>query len=117
MATREVVVSVCDRCTTEVTTPLNRKNKKQSEPVLPQGWLHVAGNTATALVFEMDLCDECKQIVIEAAGKARQVHSTTSKAKAKRGTSAAAKDADADPDPVTNETNTEQEDKALVAIG
>lgn len=116
MATREVVVSVCDRCTIEETTPLNRKSKKHSEVVLPTGWLHVAGNTATALVFEMDLCGDCKQIVIEAAGKARQVHSTTSKAKGKRGTSAAKK-ADAEQDPAASETNTQQDDKALLAIG
>lgn len=116
MATREVVVSVCDRCTIEVTTPLNRKSKKHPELVLPQGWLHVAGNTATALVFEMDLCAECKQIVIEAAGKARQVHSTSSKAKAKR-EAAAAKKSDAESDLSTSETNDQQEDKALVGIG
>jgi hypothetical protein len=115
MATREVVVSVCDRCTIEETTPLNRKNKKHSEVVLPQGWLHVAGNTATALVFEMDLCGECKQIVIEAAGKSRQVHSTTSKAKAKRGQSAA-KEADVEPDQAAREANAQQESKALVAV-
>lgn len=49
--------------------------------MLPQGWLHISANTATSLVFEMDLCTECKQIVIEAAGMSRQVHSTASKPK------------------------------------
>lgn len=81
VATRKVVLSVCDRCTVEVSTPLSRKYKKGSDLVLPKGWLHVAGNTATALVFEMDLCTDCKQIVIEAAGQARRIHSTTSSAK------------------------------------
>ena len=115
MASREVVVSVCDRCTTEVTAPFNRKNKKHSELVLPQGWLHVAGNTATALVFEMDLCAECKQIVLEVAGKSRQVHSTTSKAKAKQ--ESAVKKADPEQDPAVSKADAQQEDKALVSIG
>lgn len=88
MASVEVVVSTCDRCTTEVTTPLKRKYKKHPELVLPQGWLHVAGNTATTLVFEMDLCDECKKIVMEVAGKARVVHSTSGQAKGKQSSSA-----------------------------
>lgn len=79
MATQEILLSTCDRCTTEVRSPLDRKRKK-TELVLPPGWLHVSGNTATALVFEMDLCEECKQIVVEAAGKARMSHTTTSKA-------------------------------------
>lgn len=80
MASQEILLSICDRCTTEVRTPLDRKRKK-TEMVLPQGWLHVSGNTATALVFEMDLCEECKQIVVELAGKApaHTAHSTTSK--------------------------------------
>lgn len=79
MATQEILLSTCDRCTTEVRSPLDRK-RKRTEMVLPPGWLHVAGNTATALVFEMDLCEECKQIVIEAAGKAQMSHkSATSK--------------------------------------
>jgi hypothetical protein len=99
MATREVVVSVCDRCTTEVSTPLTRK--KKHDLVLPQGWLHVAGNTANALVFELDLCTECKQIVIEAAGKARQFHSTTSKAKDKT-------------EQTVSKTKSQQEDKDLI---
>lgn len=105
MATREVVVSVCDRCTTEVSTPLNRKNKRH-ELVLPQGWLHIAANTTTALVFEMDLCTDCKLIVVEAAGMARHVHSTTGNTKDKA-TKGKAEPTDSKPVP-------RQEDKILV---
>lgn len=79
MASQEILLSTCDRCTTEVRTPLDRKSKKRAELVLPHGWLHVSGNTATALVFKMDLCEECKQIVVEVAGKARHSHTTSSK--------------------------------------
>lgn len=115
MASREVVVSVCDRCTTEVTTPLKRKNKKNLELVLPPGWLHIAANTATALVFEMDLCAECKQIVLEVAGKSRQVHSTSSRTKGKP--EAAAKKADAERDSAVTNADVQQEDNALVGVG
>jgi hypothetical protein len=115
MASREVVVSICDRCTTEVSAPLSRKGKKHSDLVLPQGWLHIAGNTATTLVFEMDLCAECKQIVIEAAGRARQVHSTSSRAKAKQAVASQA--ADAQQEDKASKADVRQEDKALVSIG
>lgn len=83
MASQEILLSTCDRCTTEVRTPLDRKSKKRAELVLPHGWLHVSGNTSTALVFEMDLCEDCKQIVVEVAGKARSSHTSSSKASAK----------------------------------
>lgn len=78
MASQEILLSTCDRCTTEVRTPLDRKRKK-TELVLPTGWLHVSGNTSTSLVFAMDLCEECKQIVLEMAGKAKPVHTTATK--------------------------------------
>lgn len=80
MASQEILLSICDRCTAEVQSPLDRKSKKRGELLLPPGWLHVSGNTATTLVFEMDLCEECKQIVVEVAGKARTSHTTSSKA-------------------------------------
>ena len=84
MASRQVVVSVCDRCTIEASEPLSRKNRHHSDLLLPKGWLHVSGNTAGTTVFELDLCPECAQIVIESAGKARVAHSTSSsKAKTK----------------------------------
>lgn len=40
--------------------------------LLPPGWMNVAGNTATHTVFEMDLCEDCKGIVLNAAGSARR---------------------------------------------
>jgi hypothetical protein len=71
MATQSVVLSTCDRCGTEVHSPLHKKHIRRHELVLPDGWLHVAGNTATSLVFEIDLCDICKVTVLEAAGHAQ----------------------------------------------
>jgi hypothetical protein len=72
MASQHVVLSVCDRCTTEVTTPFSKKKFARKDVLeLPDGWLHVAGNTATSLVFAIDLCDICKVSVLEAAGAAR----------------------------------------------
>lgn len=68
MATKEVLFSTCDRCYKEVETDLE-KPAKRAEFVLPVGWLHVAANTRQTTVFEMDLCEECKQIVIDAAGR------------------------------------------------
>lgn len=83
MASQEILLSTCDRCTAEVQSPLDRKSKKKGTLLLPSGWLHVSGNTATSLVFELDLCEECKQIVMEVAGKAKTVHTTSSKASQK----------------------------------
>lgn len=46
---------------------------------LPKGWLHVSGVTASnLLVFEVDLCEVCKGVVLDAAGR--------STGKASRGT-------------------------------
>ena len=76
MATKQVVSSECDRCHVEVTEDLSGMNKRNrpSDPfILPKGWLHVAGNTATTLVFEMDLCQDCKVPVLQAAGAAQRL--------------------------------------------
>lgn len=81
MASQEILLSTCDRCTTEVRTPLNRKSKRTAEFILPPGWLHISGNTSSTLIFEMDLCEDCKQIVINIAGK--HVHTSSSKPKEK----------------------------------
>lgn len=71
MGTKTVVVSSCDRCSFEETHDL--PDKRRGDPyILPPGWLHVAGNTATTTVFELDLCSECKGVVLEAAGAARR---------------------------------------------
>jgi hypothetical protein len=71
LARKQVVLSTCDRCGTEVHNDLHRKPySRKEELILPDGWLHVAGNTSTTVVFEMDLCDICKITVLEAAGHA-----------------------------------------------
>ena len=73
MATREVLLSVCDRCHVEAETPLPEKRMgRKPKFLLPPGWMNVAGNTATHTVFEMDLCEDCKGIVLNAAGSARR---------------------------------------------
>lgn len=76
MATKQVVSSECDRCHTEIVEDLDtlHKRNRPSDPfVLPKGWLHVEGNTATSTIFEMDLCEVCKVAVLEAAGAARRM--------------------------------------------
>jgi hypothetical protein len=67
MSSQAILLSTCDRCTQEARTPLVKKSRRVKYD-LPQGWLHVSGNTATATVFEMDLCEECKKAVLEASG-------------------------------------------------
>lgn len=69
MSRLKVLESVCDRCTTEVRVPFPERRRGEGL-VLPEGWLHVSGETATAVVFEMDLCRDCKRAVMEAAGAA-----------------------------------------------
>lgn len=73
MAKQQVIQSTCDRCHAEDTVPLMRAKYQRSTLDLPIGWLHVSGVTATSTVFEMDLCKDCKGIVMEAAGKADKV--------------------------------------------
>lgn len=74
MARREVLLSVCDRCHTEEETVLEKKHRlgRKDRYVLPPGWLNVSGNTATHTVFDMDLCEDCKVVVLAAAGSARK---------------------------------------------
>jgi len=76
MATKQVVSSECDRCHVEVVEDLDSRTKRQrpSDPfTLPKGWLHVSGNTSVTTVFELDLCQDCKLTVLEAAGKAQRL--------------------------------------------
>ena len=72
MARRQVVHSTCDRCHKEVTTPFT-PNRRGDEFEVPDGWIHISANGRTTTLFEMDLCDDCKGIVIEAAGLADRV--------------------------------------------
>jgi hypothetical protein len=69
MAKREVVESTCDRCHKEEVTPLTPTTRR-GEYQVPDGWIHVAANSKSSTLFEMDLCDDCKQNVLAAAGLA-----------------------------------------------
>lgn len=69
MASKEVVFTTCDRCYTEVQTDVDLAKRAQPYQI-PVDWLHIHANSRTATVFEMDLCPDCKGIVIEAAGRA-----------------------------------------------
>lgn len=69
MGKLQVIESECDRCHHVETGPMAKR--KRGELDLPKGWLHVSGNTSTALVFEVDLCEACKGTVLSAAGSAR----------------------------------------------
>ena len=70
MAKRQVVESTCDRCHKEVTVPLTPTTRRGDEFQIPEGWIHVAANSKSSTLFEMDLCDDCKQNVLAAAGLA-----------------------------------------------
>lgn len=70
MATKEVLFSTCDRCYKEVQTDIERNPQRGQPFQIPPGWIHISANSRTANVFEMDLCEDCKGIVIEAAGRA-----------------------------------------------
>lgn len=74
MAKQKVLLSTCDRCGTEVMAPLHNRGLSRKNPyVLPSGWLHVSGNTENTTVFALDLCGDCKVVVMEAAGRARRL--------------------------------------------
>lgn len=70
MATKEVLFSTCDRCFKEAQTDIEKSPARNEKFLLPEGWLHISGNSRRATVFEMDLCDDCKGYVIAAAGRA-----------------------------------------------
>lgn len=71
MAKREVVEVTCDKCTTVVLIGVPKTGKHFTDGfVIPEGWLHIGANTAQSLLFESDLCGECKKPVLAAAGYA-----------------------------------------------
>lgn len=72
MSKQQVIESMCDRCHTKEVEPFMRKKYERSTLDLPIGWLHISGVMATSIVFEMDLCKDCKKTVLEAAGKAER---------------------------------------------
>jgi hypothetical protein len=73
---KEVLISECDRCHFTVQTPLSERRgrwrNREVEKVLPPGWLHVQGDTATHTVFEVDVCEDCKGVILDAAGSHRR---------------------------------------------
>jgi hypothetical protein len=74
---REVLISECDRCHLSVQAPLAERRgrwrgREDLDKVLPPGWLHVQADTATHTVFEVDLCEDCKVAVLDAAGSRRR---------------------------------------------
>jgi hypothetical protein len=79
MARQKIVESECDRCHTSETAPLST-GIKNGNYVLPKGWLHVHGFTNNHSVFELDLCTECKVVVLEAAGKGRKLYAVSESA-------------------------------------
>lgn len=68
---QEVLESECDRCHTSIDTPLPRLVRGQFD--IPAGWLHIQANSKSVQEFAMDLCEDCKKIVLEAAGRFRSV--------------------------------------------
>jgi hypothetical protein len=69
MASKEVLFSTCDRCFKEAQTDIPQGPRKDTETLLPDNWIHISGRSKRTSVFEMDLCDDCKGIVIAAAGR------------------------------------------------
>lgn len=67
---QEVLESECDRCHTTIESPLPKFGVRGQFDI-PRGWLHIQANSKTVMEFSMDLCDECKRIVLEAAGRFR----------------------------------------------
>lgn len=70
MAKKEVLFSTCDRCFKEAQTDIDKAPARAEKFQLPERWLHISANTRNTTAFEMDLCDDCKGIVIAAAGLA-----------------------------------------------
>lgn len=74
MASVSVVESICDRCHTSHEQPLST-GIRNGKYVLPKNWLHVEGISNNHSLFEIDLCEQCKGTVLEAAGQGHKVRS------------------------------------------
>jgi hypothetical protein len=62
-------MSICDKCHTEQQMKFDKQPKSRRDRfLLPDGWVHVQGNSRNTTVFEMDLCKDCARIVKELAG-------------------------------------------------
>lgn len=79
MARQQVVQSECDSCHTVSEQPLNQ-GIRSGKYILPKNWMHVEGVTNTHTVFEVDLCPECKQRVMESVGKGRRLRAVSESA-------------------------------------
>lgn len=66
MAKKKMLESECDRCHVNDRRELPKGERGKHD--LPPGWLHIQADTRTKLVFQMDLCGECKTAVLAAAG-------------------------------------------------
>lgn len=75
MARVSMVESICDRCHTHDEQPLST-GIRNGEYILPKGWMHVAGTVSGRVIFEVDLCEECKGTVMDAAGKGKSKDKT-----------------------------------------
>lgn len=73
---QQVVDSECDSCHRTERQPL-ATGIRQGKYVLPKGWMHVEGFTSGHTVFEVDLCTECKQRVMESVGKGRRLRAVS----------------------------------------
>lgn len=70
MASKEILVSICDQCGTEEQTDV-KKVVGKNDILLPTGWLHVKASSAFVEdVFSLDLCPKCSAPVVELAQKA-----------------------------------------------
>ena len=70
MATRHMLQSTCDSCHAQAEMPFEKQPRNRRDLfLLPDGWIHIQGNSRTTLVFEMDLCDRCAKTVREMAGR------------------------------------------------
>lgn len=76
---QQVVDSECDSCHRTEREAL-ASGIKNGNYVLPKGWMHVEGFTGKHSVFEIDLCTECKQAVMESVGKGRVLRAVSESA-------------------------------------
>jgi hypothetical protein len=66
---QQVIVSTCDQCGTEDVRSMPRAFRGvEDRVVLPPKWLHVSGQTGSAVVFSLDLCPQCVGPVLKVAG-------------------------------------------------
>ncbi|QFG13667.1 hypothetical protein PBI_SHEPARD_60 [Arthrobacter phage Shepard] len=62
---KEVVHFECDNCH-EPSEPEDLPPRRSIQPILPEDWAHIVGNTNHTRLFDLDLCTKC----VEAMRKA-----------------------------------------------